>query len=297
MVLVPNISISPQSITYIIVGLSLLPKFFSPLATTTSTVLVLTFWIAPFVLLPEFVKGYTAKRKIFSELPKLTLAISLICIICIIISFYWRETIYSDTRNKFINLKRSLYLIHPVLCFSWYPLVNKKDKKIFVQYFALLFLVFAGSLSIPLIINSIFLGEFLNNLTAIISGQFLDFFSEAKVISNGDTFFGENFAIKIQDECSAMPQIVISLFSSFILFLCCRIKSKKYLLSLFLLTVPLTFLTNSIRISMLGYFISIDNIETFDFWHTGGGSLIYSFIVMLFTSSIYYYLWAKENSV
>ena len=45
-----------------------------------------------------------------------------------------------------------------------------------------------------------------------------------------------------------------------------QIKSKKYLLALFLLTVPLTFLTNSIRISMLGYFISIDNIETFDFW-------------------------------
>lgn len=290
-----KIKISPQSIIYSIVGLSLLPKLFSPLGTSSTIVLVLIFWIAPFVLFPELVEGYTSKDKSLSELPKLTLFLSLICIICIVVSFYHREIIYSDTRNGLINIKRSLYLIHPVLYFSLYPLVNKKNKKEFILKFTLLFLTFIWALTVPLVINSIFIGSFLNNLTATLSAYFAGYFNETEVLTDKDTFFSDNFTITVLSGCSAIPQITISLFSSFIMYLCCKIKSKKHILLLILIPIPIIFASNVIRISILAYFVSISKTNTFDFWHTGGGSLIYSFIVMFFTSSLYYYFWTKEN--
>jgi len=146
-----------------------------------------------------------------------------------------------------------------------------------------------------LVINSIFIGSFLNNLTATLSAYFAGYFNKTEILTDKDTFSSDNFTITVQSGCSAIPQITISLFSSFIMYLCCKIKSKKYILLLVLIPVPIIFASNVIRISILAYFVSISKMNTFDFWHTGGGSLFYSFIVMLFTSSLYYYFWTKEN--
>ena len=45
---------------------------------------------------------------------------------------------------------------------------------------------------------------------------------------------------------------------------------------------------------MLGYMLIIDRNDYFDFWHTGGGSLTFSMIVMGLSCYYYYYFWNKE---
>ena len=85
------IQASPQSINLFLVSLLFIPRFFSEAAYQTGTVLILIFWIVPFVLIPEMAsENWNVKSKL-SGLPKSTSSILAICLILIFVSFYWRK--------------------------------------------------------------------------------------------------------------------------------------------------------------------------------------------------------------
>ena len=292
-----NLRVSPQSLSYLLVSLIFVPRFFSDVAYQTGTVLILIFWIIPFVLIAEMAnENWTEKMKL-TELPKVTLYISLSCLIIISASFYWRELIYADSINPYQNIKRSLYLINPLILLGWAPFIRSSQKRSFLIIFSILTVGLFSCLTIPKIFDITFIGGFLNNLTASISSFILSLSTDIKVKVDASFIYVDTKGIKVGGGCSSTPQIMISLYASLTLYICCKIRSKVTIVFYILIAILVAFIFNSTRISILGYLVSIDKVKMFDFWHDGAGSLIFSFVVMLFTCSIYYFLWAKENPI
>ena len=292
-----RIKASPQSINLLLVSLLFIPRFFSEAAYQTGTVLILIFWIVPFVLISEMAgENWNTKLKL-SELPKNTSSILALCLILIFTSFYWREIIYADEINSYQNIKRGLYLLNPIILISWYPFIKTDSKRNFLLYFSILTFGLFACLAIPKVFEVFYIGDFLNNLTASISGIILKIFVDAPVKVDTSYIYVSTSGIRVGGGCSSTPQILISLFASLSLYICCRIRSHRITFFYVIIAIILAFIFNSIRISILGYLVSIEQLSTFDFWHDGAGSLIFSFLVMLITCSIYYYLWAKENPI
>ena len=94
-----SIKTSPQSINLLLVSLLLVPRFFSEAAYQTGTVLILIFWIVPFVIISEMASEDWYIKSKLSELPKSTSSILVICLILIFASFYWRKIIYADVKE------------------------------------------------------------------------------------------------------------------------------------------------------------------------------------------------------
>ena len=292
-----RIKASPQSINLLLVSLLFIPRFFSDVAYQTGTVLILIFWIVPFVLISEMAsENWTVRSKLY-ELPKSTSSILTICLIIIFASFYWRRIIYADEINSYQNLKRSLYLLNPLILISWYPFIKTDSKRNFLLYFSILTFGLFACLTIPKIFDVFYVGDFLNSLTASISGLILSIFVDTSVKVDANYIYVSTSSIRVEGGCSSTPQILISLFASLSLYICCKIRSHKITFFYIITAIILAFIFNSIRISILAHLVSIEKISIFDFWHDGAGSLIFSFLVMLITCSIYYYLWAKENPI
>ena len=275
--------------------LILMLRFFSEVAYQHGTVLTLIFWIVPFVVIPEMTnEDWGSNLKIY-KLPKITLIVVFISLIVITISFYWRESIFSESINDFQNIKRSYYLLNPLALIGWWPFLKASQKKNFIKLFTLITFSLFLCLTIPKVIEVTFLGDFLNNLTAhlsaLISGLFIE--TQPRVVNN--FVYIDTVKIKVGSGCSSTPQIIIILFSSLSLYICCRIKSTITTVIYTVLAIIIAFLINSIRISILTRFILGNHTEKFDFWHHGAGSLMFSFITMFITCTIYYLLWTKEN--
>lgn len=180
---------------------------------------------------------------------------------------------------------------------SWYPFIKTDYKRNFLLYFSILTFGLFACLAIPKIFNILLIEDFLNNLTASISGLILNLFINDPVKVDANSFYFSTSGIRVEGGCSSTPQILTSLFASLSLYICCKIRSSKLTIIYIITVIILTFIFNSIRISILGYVMCIEKISTFDYWHDGPGSLIFSFIVMLINCSIYYYLWTKENPI
>ena len=125
----------------------------------------------------------------------------------------------------------------------------------------------------------------------------MSIFVDSTVKVDANHIYVRTSSISVGVGCSSTPQVLISLFASLSLYICCKIRSHRITFFYIITAIILVFIFNSIRISILGYLVSIEKLSTFDFWHDGAGSLIFSFLVMLVTCSIYYYLWAKENPI
>jgi len=292
-----SIKTSPQSINLLLVSLLLVPRFFSEAAYQTGTVLILIFWIVPFVIISEMASEDWHIKSKLSELPKSTSSILVICLILIFASFCWRKIIYAVEINSYHNIKRSLYLLNPLILISWYPFIKTDSKRNFLIYFSILTFGLFACLAIPKVFEVFFIGDFLNKLTASISGFMLSIFTDNRVRVDANYIYLGTSGISVGGGCSSTPQILISLFASLSLYICCRIRSHKTTFFYIIAAIILAFIFNSIRISILGYLVSIEKLSIFDFWHDGAGSLIFSFLVMLVTCSIYYYLWTKENPI
>ena len=288
---------SPQTINYLIISLMFTPRLFSELIYKTGTVLTLIFWIVPLVMIAEMAnEKWTEKIKI-TKLPKLSSYTWGFTIFIISLSFYWRELIFADSVNSYQNLKRSFYLVNPIILFSWYPFIQASNKKYFLKVSIFLTLGLFTFLTIPKVFEVTFIEPILNNTTASISALILSVFFAKETRTENFLLFIDTYIIEVGGGCSSTPQIMISLFASVALYICCKIKSKKSLIFYVIIVITIAFLLNSLRISILGYLISIENTKAFDFWHDGVGSLIFSFLIMLLSCSIYYYLWTRENPI
>lgn len=289
--------ISPQTFFFLLVGLIFIPRLFSEVVYQTGTVLILTFWTAPFVLIDELAnKSWRTKVKL-SKLPKLTSLIFVISLTSICFSFYWRDLIYVIEPNRFQNLKRILYALNPIILFSWFPFIQTSKKYNFIRVSLILTLGLFSCLTIPKLLDFFSISSYLNYSTAYISGLILKpFVTQLIQINEAFIVIGDR-SIEVKEGCSSIPQIMILLSSFITLYVCCKIKSNKSTLVFLSISIFTAFISNAIRISLLTQMVLNDKDKLFDFWHDGAGSLIYSFIVMLLNCSIYYYIWAKENPV
>ena len=155
-----SIKATPQSINFLLVSLLFIPRFFSEAAYQTGTVLILIFWIVPFVLISEMAsENWNIKLKL-SEFPKSTSSILAICLILIFASFYWRKIIYADEINSYQNIKRSLYLLNPLILISWYPFIKTDSKRNFLLYFSILTFGLFACLAIPKVFEVIYIRRF-----------------------------------------------------------------------------------------------------------------------------------------
>ena len=292
-----RIKLSLQNIILIIVGVSFLPRLFSSFLYSPGTINIAVFWIAPFVLLPEFINGFGSRKISLEEIPKVTYRVFIFCLVVIIITFIYRDQIYSRELSNLYNVRRILYLLHPILLFSLLPLVENKNKNAYKKKFLILSLGFTLALGLHLFIYAFHIGSFLNNITAKISAFISSFFWKEQIHVIENRFFTESFAIDVLGGCSATPHMLNALFSMLVLYLCCKIKSIKYLILIGIIAPFIAFSTNAIRISILAYFVANDNTKSFDFWHSGFGSLLFYFISMFISCYVYYYLWNKENPI
>jgi len=288
---------SPANINYVIICLIFAPRIFSQAIYEYGTILILLFWISPLVLLTEMTTEQWNNKIQLIKFPKASYLVLTISLLVIIASFFWRDLIYDHKKNHFQIIKRLIYLISPLVLIGWFPFVKHCMKIRFILTYATLTISFFLCLTIPQIMENRIVGKFLNTSTSHISSILIDLFSTYDVIADKNYIYISDRTIKVGGGCSSTPQIFICLFASLVFYLCCKIKSKIYLLIILLVLMVTAFLLNCVRISVLSHFVVIQNLNRFNFWHDGAGSLIFSFIVMFITSFSYYHFWSKENPI
>lgn len=272
------------------------PRFYNVSITQFGTVCILLFWVAMLVILPDFVKGYEVKKFVFREFSSFTFILLSITFSVSAVVLLTGNYIFTEDSSVLINYCRKfLYLLNPLICFCWVPVVYHKKRK---EYFMIVFFLVIGMatvLVVPGFLDNIKIGQYLNNLTANISSNLLSFAVGMELYVSKNTFYNDKLSIIVNTQCGASPQIFLSLFTVLIFYICCKIKSYIRINFVLLFSIIISFSINSIRIAMLGYFVNNNNIKLFDFWHEGFGSLIFSFITMFITCTLYYKIWEREN--
>jgi len=257
----------------------------------------LVFWIVPLVLIEELANETWNRKVTIGKLPIIVSSMFFIWIIIISTSIYWRKTIYFEGVNPFILIRQSLYALNPILLISLIPLIRKSQRRKFITFSLILSLGLFSSLMIPKIFNNTDVGQYLNNTTASTSAFLSNLFLDSQIQVNKNYISIDKANIVVGSGCSSTPQIMIALFTTLVFYICCKIESKKLTFFYILFVILIAFIINSIRISILSYMVLLEKTEAFNFWHHGGGSLIFSFLVMIITCSSYYYIWSKENPV
>ena len=288
--------ISPSNITLILISLSIIPRLLSPFASSEGTVYIFLCSIPFLILLPELVKNYEAKIKI-SELHKFSHLCLLLIVMLIIISYIFKDFIYIVDGNYVSDLvRRSLYLVQPLIYFSWYPYIKSSKKAYYLRLIVILIFITFICLFLPRLLYGTELNLRLNIWTAELTASLISPFVNQPIEVDKNLLGNEMFTIEVKDGCSSIPQTLISLYSMVIFYVCCRINSLKRVVFIFVLILALSFIFNSMRIGILSWIV-IKELGGFDFWHEGMGSLIFAFVTMMCGSFIYYKLWCQENPV
>ena len=278
------------------VGLILTPRILSPYAVQIGTICILLFWVAMLVVFSDYVEGCEDKNCKLKNYPPQTQIFLVVLFIISVLTFIFKNSIFNEQSDIFTtNARRVLYLFHPVVCVAWLPKVYSSKRINFLITIGVLTLAMAIVLVVPNNLDRNIAGKFLNALTSEISAKLLTFISDNKIMTKGDIIFSEKFSIRVGAQCGSSPQIFISLFSILVCYISCRIKSYIKILAILSSACLIAFFINTIRITLLGYIVDKNRMSSFDFWHEGAGSLVFSFIVMTMTCGFYYFLWSKEN--
>ena len=278
------------------ITISLIPRLISDYALDIGTVFIIFFWLPVLVILPEISTGCLYESKKITELPffsMLTLSISLVIIVA---SFFWKNFIYDKNAELFLtSLRRCLYLLHPLIALSIYHIIKKRKKTAYLKLLMILTLLIYSLMIVPPLLMKTPIMYFLNCYTAKISAFILSMFNDVSMTSQGASFGNSKFTINIERGCSCIPLIFHSLGAFFVFFLSVKISSKLKIFIVFLASIIIAFSFNSIRISILGKIVLMGKMQLFNFWHSGSGSLLFSFAIMACTSFVYYLIWCSEN--
>lgn len=279
-------------------GFSLIPRFLTEYAYGVGTLYILLFWIPLLVIFPDIIRGYETKITTIKKFPKFTIFILLISIVIVLLTLIYKDVIYNESSSQIVAyLRRSLYLVHPLICLSLLPFFTREKMKYSLLLLGILTALMIGSMLVHNLLANISIIQKLNNLTAQLSAIFITIFSDVEVNVN-ETFLGnEKFLIEVKQGCSSLSQIILSINSMFVFYLCCKIRSKFKIIKIIGAAILLSFVINSARVAMLCLYVEKEEMRKFDFWHTGAGSLIFSLIVMSLASYYYYCLWCKENPI
>ena len=216
-----NFLISPKSILLCLIGLGLIPRLFSSYALQIGTIYILFFWLPLLVILPEITKNYDIKLPL-SKLPSETKAVVFVSLIFIFLLLIFRERVFDSTSGPILaNIRRSTYLLQPLICLSLFPYVIANKKK-FIGLILFMTLVLGFALITPSLLENTNFSNFLNQLTARSSALLYSLVHNVDVTVENVYFGNSNFLIEVMHGCSSIHQIVTSLFVLIILYLCCN---------------------------------------------------------------------------
>ena len=279
------------------ITLCILPNF-SPYALAPRTVSILIFWIVPLVLFPEFIKRYSCKKIQLLQLPNLTIFIQISCILLSLLALIYNDKIWVEDSNLLTDiLRRSLFLIHPILVLSWTPQIDNNKQSEFIKIFTSLSVGFLITLVLIFTFDKTIVGQKTSNYTAHFAANILNLVNEEKVKVTNEYFYNNEYSVEVNPGCSSTSHICLSIFTTLIMYLCCKIKNKLKVFLTITLIFPIVFILNGLRITMLGYFVSINKMGLFNFWHHGAGSLIFTLLVMFLTCYLYYYFGTKKTNL
>ena len=289
--------ISTQDLTLIMVGCSLIPRLFTNYALKSGTIHILLFWLLFLVLLSEYVSEYAERKKPFFEFPKLTQTGFLIIVFLTIGIFLNRSDLYDQKAfGLHAYLRSSIYLINPLICIILLPLVKSGKTLNFLSLVVISTSVMLIAIKLPTLMERSSFSFFVNQITARFSALMIQSISAETITAESVFFGGSNFSIEVRSGCSPFKQMSMAVHSLLVFFMCVRLKSKVSFLIVIIIGLFVTFVTNSMRISLLAFIVKTNNESYFDFWHNGVGSLTFSIISMFSCSMIYYFFWNNENN-
>ena len=125
-----------------------------------------------------------------------------------------------------------------------------------------------------------FIASWLNNITAEFAALIFSLLTRETISVVENSFGNQSFRIEVKYGCSPISQIILTAkcISGFLFML--QIEFLLRLLSVCAISVTIAFVCNSLRITILAHITYFSNTENFEFWHSGTGSLIFSFIIM-----------------
>ena len=292
-----KLKLSPQAITLWVIGIIILPRLLSSYhAPQIGTVCIMLFWVAMLVLFEDFIEGYELKDYSLASYPLFSrLLLLFICLISLF-AFIWRNSIFiEDANSTMSSIRRILYCLHPMLCMAWLPKVPTHKIRHYLLIIGTLTVGMALVLIVPMVLNKSTYGQLLNIWTAHISSDIFSVTFGEKSLATSNIIEGKNFSLRVESFCASSPQIMLCLFSLLVCYLTCKLQFFWKLIVISIICIKMAFFANCIRIAFLGYLVSIESDASFDFWHEGFGSLIFSLIVMTFTCGLYYLIWSREN--
>lgn len=226
---------------------------------------------------------------------------ALICMEDLIDDFYPRPTlattvtggiliIYTLYRSsRVISSDSILYILVPIAGFGLLLLGNS-FQSIWKFRDALLVLCM-----LPLfLLIQIIVSNYVSNDLSILTARFVLFWLGLLGVSparlEGNTVFTSGGAVQVMHECNGLEMIMQMVITSVVFLLAFPLRSRVARLSISLLSPLIGFIVNSMRISLLAVFTSL-NTETgkslFDFFHDQAGSLIFSGIAVFVLGYLY----------
>ena len=259
-------NLTPSKITLYLLGASLIPRLLSSFALDHGTVYIVLMSLPFLIFLPEMADDYESKIEA-KKLSKFTFICLLVSVISILLSLVYKNQIYQEGNSLLLaNIRRSLYLIQPLIYLAWYPKLKKNNQMFFLLALVLLTLLMFLALTFHKFLRGLPINDLINNFTASFSALISSIVIRDPVEINGSSFGSSSFMIEVGDGCSPIRDAALSFYSIIVLYLCCKMKSKLRLATIVLITFVITFLINSIRISILAFVVSKNQMAYFDFF-------------------------------
>ena len=276
----------------------IIPRLFSSYGTHIGTVCILLYWVGMLAIMPDFIEGFDSiKTEIQTSDKLLVVSVLFFATVCFL-SFLYKEIIYTKKADlEMVHVRRALYILNPMACVIWIYNIDQFKRKRYLITVAILTFSMAIAIVGPGLFNKLNFSNYLNSITALISSKILEIFSQLDLVVDESFIVGRDFSLKVDPGCNSVTQIFVSVYSIIICLTVCRISSYLKILFVFIAAIFICFFSNSIRIAILGWFVSTGQMNSFDFWHEGTGSLLFSLCSMTITCCVYYFFWSKENPV
>ena len=203
---------TPQTITLIAVGIILIPRLLSGAALGPGTISIILFWIGILVLLPESIKEFSNEKLNISKLPVLTKYTILTCCIYSTSLIFLGETLYDGAKSPTtIVTRRILSLMHPIICLSWYPLVQESKRKHFIYQISLLTFFSILAQGLTHILGGTNTESYITKTTAFLAGGFIEIFTNNEIFIEQNSYFFKSHEIKIGAGCASIPQVGLAI--------------------------------------------------------------------------------------
>lgn len=116
------------------------------------------------------------------------------------------------------------------------------------------------------------------------------------VVNQGVYIFHRGNMVEVNHDCSGLI-VLLQLLNMVLIYLVLFPSRRQYWVVLPLIATAIALITNAIRVALLAVLYSPTTKAAFDYWHTGGGSMIFSMIaVLLLGGVIYYWMPVPEES-